>query len=687
MPADPIHDKPLYPSHHPTGIPALHYTPLVDIPQWLIPYRHRVRPGQSVAGGAVHFFLFDAFFESVWNRPQQILRYLDGFQAVLTPDFSLNAGMPLAVQIWNTYRTRWCGAHWQAQGYTVIPTVAWSTPASYGRSVIIVAPYYQPGAGTPGATRVAYVNLATLTPSLTPTATRTPTATATPTLTPSPTLTSTATPTPDCSVGFQRQAFDQNGDPLPLNGDGCLPTPDLDCSDSVITLLYPSADPLPQELVDMRLASSFGLTVLNAPTLNAKPVMNGTLRYNWGESIRVYQRLTFPQTVGEQIWYQVSRSDDFPAPVGWIVVSYRGQSLTAGTDPCSAKPVPTTLTFPYDRQAAANYAIEQAWQHNLRHGSSSHGDYRVTWRLTNNVSGFPIPFANFTYSNVTGEFNATGSAVFVSEGIWMGGMPMTKGLGDATCDPNKYQDAGWCWETTASTNGNPSRPWGLHGMRVVYYMNVFGPPGAPNGNYTDVVLGQNTTANYGTPLVFDTSDGQPLGAGYLAGDRTGPDHLTSDDDLGVTDFNNSIPSLRMGDISSTLNLELLVSSELSSLRRGDFIVTNPFNGGGHGFLVVGWRAMEACSTAMSASTRYTIGDFTEARSASLTVPYVVDFTHSQSSTARPFYCSMYWDQTTPVTGYFGRHDWYFYKLKDNVTINTNQLYVDTNWTWDTTAGQ
>ena len=131
MPADPIHDKPLCPSHHPTGIPALHYTPLVDIPQWLMPYRHRVRPGQSVKGGAVHFSLFDAFFESVWNRPQQVLRYLNGFQAVLTPDFSLNAGMPLAVQLWNTYRTRWCGAHWQAQGYTVIPTVAWSTPSSY----------------------------------------------------------------------------------------------------------------------------------------------------------------------------------------------------------------------------------------------------------------------------------------------------------------------------------------------------------------------------------------------------------------------------------------------------------------------------------------------------------------------------------------------------------------------------
>ncbi len=131
MPTDPIHDKPLYASDHPFGIPSLRYTPLSQLPDWLLPYRHRVRPEQSVEGGAVHFFLFDALFESVWNRPQQALRYLEGFQAVLTPDFSMNGEMPLAVQLWNTYRNRWCGVHWQTQGYSVIPTVGWSSPASY----------------------------------------------------------------------------------------------------------------------------------------------------------------------------------------------------------------------------------------------------------------------------------------------------------------------------------------------------------------------------------------------------------------------------------------------------------------------------------------------------------------------------------------------------------------------------
>ena len=131
MPSDPLHDKPLYPADNRYGIPALRYTPVSALPHWLIPYRTRVRPGQSMAGGAVHFFLFDGIFESVWNCPHKTARYLAGFTTVLTPDFSLNTDMPLAAQVWNTYRTRWCGAHWQAHGYQVVPTAAWSTPASY----------------------------------------------------------------------------------------------------------------------------------------------------------------------------------------------------------------------------------------------------------------------------------------------------------------------------------------------------------------------------------------------------------------------------------------------------------------------------------------------------------------------------------------------------------------------------
>lgn len=39
--------------------------------------------------------------------------------------------MPRAAQIWNVYRSRWCGALWQMCGVEVIPTACWSTPDSF----------------------------------------------------------------------------------------------------------------------------------------------------------------------------------------------------------------------------------------------------------------------------------------------------------------------------------------------------------------------------------------------------------------------------------------------------------------------------------------------------------------------------------------------------------------------------
>jgi hypothetical protein len=120
----------VFSSSNPYGIPDMQHTPLQSVPKWLAPYRTRIRSAQLPDDGAVHFFLDDYRFESCWSHPLKALRYLADFRTVLTPDFSLYADMPLAVQIWNTYRNRWLGCYWQSLGYSVIPTVSWSTPNS-----------------------------------------------------------------------------------------------------------------------------------------------------------------------------------------------------------------------------------------------------------------------------------------------------------------------------------------------------------------------------------------------------------------------------------------------------------------------------------------------------------------------------------------------------------------------------
>lgn len=53
---------------------------------------------------------------------------LSQYKFLLTPDYSLYADMPRAVQLYNVFRNRWRGAYWQAQGLTVIPTISWSVP-------------------------------------------------------------------------------------------------------------------------------------------------------------------------------------------------------------------------------------------------------------------------------------------------------------------------------------------------------------------------------------------------------------------------------------------------------------------------------------------------------------------------------------------------------------------------------
>ena len=79
----------------------------------------------------VHFFLDDYQFERVYKDPQGYGERLCDFQCVLTPDFSLYTDMPLPMQRWNCYRSRFVGAVWQQQGLNVIPTLQWAGPESY----------------------------------------------------------------------------------------------------------------------------------------------------------------------------------------------------------------------------------------------------------------------------------------------------------------------------------------------------------------------------------------------------------------------------------------------------------------------------------------------------------------------------------------------------------------------------
>ena len=86
---------------------------------------------KSRSGKSVHFFIDDYQFERLWRYPERYIELLSDFDCVLTPDFSLYTDFPLALQIYNRYRSCWLGAYWQEHGMNVIPTVTWSDRRSY----------------------------------------------------------------------------------------------------------------------------------------------------------------------------------------------------------------------------------------------------------------------------------------------------------------------------------------------------------------------------------------------------------------------------------------------------------------------------------------------------------------------------------------------------------------------------
>ena len=126
---DRLNCRALFPSTNPLGIPDL--PAAGHVPAGLVAYNDRAACASGVPDTAVHFFLDDYRFETLWSRPERGLSRCQRVGTALTPDFSLWRDMPTVMQLWQVYRSRWCGAWLHHHGVDVIPTVSWSTPASF----------------------------------------------------------------------------------------------------------------------------------------------------------------------------------------------------------------------------------------------------------------------------------------------------------------------------------------------------------------------------------------------------------------------------------------------------------------------------------------------------------------------------------------------------------------------------
>lgn len=83
------------------------------------------------SGCLVSMFLEDYVLERYWNNPVKYTSRFYGVGGVMSPDYSLLLGMPVAMSMWNTYRSRLVGHVWQQAGINVVPTVSWGGPETF----------------------------------------------------------------------------------------------------------------------------------------------------------------------------------------------------------------------------------------------------------------------------------------------------------------------------------------------------------------------------------------------------------------------------------------------------------------------------------------------------------------------------------------------------------------------------
>ncbi len=119
------------------GMPILSKVSLPRIDD-IISY-HDTRPSDKRAlkkAYLVHFFKDDYKFEYLYEKPRgrsgaPALRRMAQYTAVCTPDFSVFPEMPLPVQQFQVFKSRWCGAFWESLDLCVIPTITWADERSF----------------------------------------------------------------------------------------------------------------------------------------------------------------------------------------------------------------------------------------------------------------------------------------------------------------------------------------------------------------------------------------------------------------------------------------------------------------------------------------------------------------------------------------------------------------------------
>lgn len=110
-------------------LPAIKTSSL--LPESVIPFSKAMNKSCKCFDSWIVFYEHDNGFERLWHNPKAYLSKLKKFKGIISPDFSLYRNMPLAMQIWNTYRGRALAAWLQRNGVEIIPNIRFNDERTY----------------------------------------------------------------------------------------------------------------------------------------------------------------------------------------------------------------------------------------------------------------------------------------------------------------------------------------------------------------------------------------------------------------------------------------------------------------------------------------------------------------------------------------------------------------------------
>jgi len=91
------------------------------------------RLAEGVDKKILAFYTYDDKFEVVWSESKRICEKIlnDRWECVISPNWSMFADDPLALQIWSIFKSRYISRYFQEAGIKIIPDINFSTENSF----------------------------------------------------------------------------------------------------------------------------------------------------------------------------------------------------------------------------------------------------------------------------------------------------------------------------------------------------------------------------------------------------------------------------------------------------------------------------------------------------------------------------------------------------------------------------